>query len=375
MARNIFQNLYYKDLQRVYKKFDGLVLDNAVQDIPDLQGYFERIHKKISTNKRILISYHNHFWEPILNLASNIGLRKKVGLQNWISGEDLENILHLSGFEIISTKKRFFGITIITIARPNRIEFNQKSYSVSIIVPARNEEGNISKIVPSIPKFGKWQEIIFVEGNSTDQTWSAISNLQFLTYKQNSKSKKSKFKRIVKAYKQKGRGKADAVKLGFEKAKGDILIIYDADRTVEAKDLPRFYNALSSNLGEFANGSRLIYPMENQAMQTLNKIGNKLFSSLFTWILGQRFKDTLCGTKALFRKDYIFMKKHNKKYFEMDPFGDFALIFGAIKNNIKVIEIPVRYKERVYGTTNISRFRHGLILMKMTVAAFREFSF
>lgn len=384
MAKNTFQQLYHNDLKRVYKNFvyfgGNIVLDNVIGDIPDLQSYFDNIRKEIDPNTKILISYHNPSWEPVLTLASKLGLRKKIGIQNWLDQGDLKNILELSGFEVISSQKRFFGITAITIARlkqqiPNhKLQTNIKSqYSISIIIPARNEEGNIAKIIPSIPKFGKWQEIIFVEGHSTDHTWSAINNLQFTIYKQTPNSKNINFKRTIKAFKQKGKGKADAVWLGFAKAKGDILMIYDADRTVDAKDLPKFFNALALNPKAFANGSRMIYPMENQAMQTLNKIGNKIFGSLFTWILGQRFKDTLCGTKALFRKDYLYMRKYNKKYFRMDPFGDFALIFGAIKNRLKIIEIPVRYKEREYGSTNISRFRHGLILLKMTVAAFKEF--
>jgi glycosyltransferase involved in cell wall biosynthesis len=172
----------------------------------------------------------------------------------------------------------------------------------------------------------------------------------------------------VKIFKQKKRGKADAVRTGFAKASNDILMIYDADRTVDGGDLIKFYNVLASGIGEFANGSRLVYPMEKQAMQTLNKIGNKVFSMIFTWILGQKFKDTLCGTKAFFRIDYM-----NFKYSKSDPFGDFDLIFGAVRNNLKVVEIPVRYKEREYGTTNIRRFKHGLMLIGNVISAFTEF--
>jgi hypothetical protein len=366
MARNIFQKLYHKDLRKTYHDFPGKVLDNVIGDVPNLQDYFESMAKKLKPNTRILISYHNPVWEPALNLASALGLRRKVGLQNWLDQGDLKNILQLSGYEVIYSYLRFFGITTITVARvlENKKDQNKNKYGVSIIIPARNEEGNISKIIPSIPKFGKFQEIIFVEGGSGDQTRQKI-DIEI--------KKKHRRGLTIKVFKQDGKGKANAVWLGFEKAKGQILMIYDADRTVAASDLPKFYNILSEGLGNFANGSRMIYPMENQAMQTLNKIGNKLFGSLFTWILRQRFKDTLCGTKALFKEDYLYMRKHNKKYFKMDPFGDFALIFGAIKNNLKVVEIPVRYKERVYGSTNISRFKHGLILLKMTLVAFREF--
>lgn len=365
MVLNIFQKIYYNNLKWVYKKFSGVVLGNVVSDIPDLVGYFEKISKKLSPETRILITYHNHLWEPILSVASFLGLRKKLGIQNWLDESDIANILNISGFQIISTQKRFLGLIMLTIARkkPENKKISNE-YGVSIIIPARNEEGNISKIVSSIPKFGKWQEIIFVEGNSKDNTWDKI---------QIELSKKHKDYLSLKAFKQGGKGKADAVWLGFEKAKGEILMIYDADRTIPPSDLLKFYKVLVTGLGEFANGSRMVYPMENDSMRFLNQIGNKLFGIIFTKILGQNFKDTLCGTKALFNKDYQYMRKFNKRYFKMDPFGDFALIFGAIKNNLKVVEIPVRYKERVYGSTNINRFKHGLMLLKMTIAAFKEF--
>ena len=369
---NIFQKLYHRDLDKVYQGFrdsgEKIILDNIIGDITDLQVYFENLKIKVSSDTKVLISYHNPFWEPILNLASSMGLRTKVGIQNWLYQDDLKNILEISGFEVVSSDKRFFGITTITIAKPNKqkLKFKHKEHSVSIIVPTRNEEGNIVKIIPSIPKFGKWQEFIFVEGHSKDKTWEKILSL------------KSKFEnkdkvRSVKTFKQKGKGKADAVKLGFEKATGEILMIYDADRTVNASDLSKFYKALVEGKGKFINGSRLVYPMEKDAMRALNKIGNKFFGTLFTWILGTRFKDTLCGTKVMWKEDFVKYKKDYNKYLKNDPFGDFALIFTAIKHNLKVVEIPVRYKERVYGSTNINRFRHGLLLFKMALLAFIEF--
>ena len=236
MVNNIFQKLYHKDLRRVYGGFNGVILDNIIGDIPDLQAYFEGIRKEIGPDTKVLISYHNPTWEPVLTFASKLGFRKKVGVQNWLDQQDLKNILNLSGFEVVSSQKRFFGITTITIARiPNtKYLIPNTKYSVSIIIPARNEEGNIPKIIPSIPKFGKWQEIIFVEGHSTDSTWEKIKN------------EERKRKNVV-VLKQKGKGKADAVWQGFEKAKGDILIIYDADRTVDANDLPKFFDALVSH--------------------------------------------------------------------------------------------------------------------------------
>lgn len=365
MAKNIFQKIYYNNLRRIYKRFSGVVLNNVVNDTPDLVGYFEKISKKISTETRILITYHNHLWEPVLSFASFLGLRKKVGVQNWLDKSDIANILNISGFEAISTQTHLLGLIMTTVAR-KKVQLNKfnRKYTVSIIVPARNEEGNIPKIVPSIPTFGKWQEIIFVEGNSRDKTWDKIVEVT---------SQPTRLTLKLRKTRQKGKGKADAVWLGIEKAKGEIMMIYDADMTVEPKDLPKFYKVLASGLGEFANGSRMVYPMEHDSMRFLNQIGNKLFSIIFTKILGQSFKDTLCGTKAFFKNDYLYTRRHNNNYYKIDPFGDFALIFGAIKNNLKVVEIPVRYKERVYGSTNINRFRHGLILLKMTFIALKEF--
>lgn len=352
---NIFQKLYHKDLDKVYKRFSGIILDNVIGDIADLQDYFEQLRKQIDEKDRILISYHNPVWEPILILASAIGLRRKTNNQNWLDTEDLKGILKLSGYEVVSNRTRFFGLTKITVAKTSNVLKPSNKYSVSIIIPARNEEGNIPKIIQSIPKFGNKQEFIFVEGNSSDNTWEKVLE-------------EARKRRNVRILKQNSKGKADAAWLGLSKAKGDILMIYDADRTVEAKDLKKFYNVLATGLGEFANGNRLLYPMEKDAMRTLNKIGNQVFSWLFTWILGQHFKDTLCGTKAFWKKDFI--KFHKTK---TDPFGDFDLIFGAVRDNLKVVEIPVRYKERVYGKTNINRFYHGLLLLKMIILAFKEF--
>ncbi len=369
------------------RKYEFIILDNLIGDIPDVQNYFKKIQPLTKSQTRIIISYYNHLWEPVLKLGSRVGLRKVKHEQNWLDQKDINSLLELEGFDLVSHRQRLLipiyipilskfinkwvaplpiinslCLTTWSVARPKVNDITD--YTVSIIVPARNEKGNIRKIVKSIPRFGKLQEIIFVEGHSADNTWSAIGKELKKKHRKNLK---------VKAYKQKGVGKADAVRLGFKKAKGDILMILDADLTVNPKDLKKFYVALSTGKGEFINGSRLVYPMEKDAMRSLNKIGNKVFSWIFTWILGQRFKDTLCGTKALFRSDYEWISKNRKYFSEEDPFGDFDLIFGAVKKNLKVVEIPVRYKERAYGSTNISRFRHGLQLAKMTWVAYRKF--
>lgn len=380
--------LVIKDLHTSKRKskFDYLILDNIIGNVADIQDLLTKLKNNMHQRSRVIITYYNHLWEPVLKIASYFGLREKTPSQNWLDSEDIKNLLELSDYDVITTQKRLlfpiyipflsdlvnkwlsplpiinaFCLTSIVIARPK--PKRGKEYTVSIIIPARNEEENIPKIVKSIPKFGRSMEIVFVEGHSEDNTWDEI----------NKELKKRHPSNIsVKAYKQHGMGKANAVKLGFQKASGEILMIYDADRTVSAKDLKKFYNALASGIGEFANGSRLVYPIEKEAMQTLNKFANKAFSSIFSWILNQHFKDTLCGTKAIFKEHYEDIKKLNKFSFQQDPFGDFYLIFGSVMLNLKVVEIPVPYKQRQYGSTNINRFLHGFLLLKMTLLAFTK---
>jgi hypothetical protein len=402
------KNYYSRDLQKLYrflipkgeslikikahdkisskKRFKYVVADNCIGEIEDVQSFFEKLKQITLDDGRVIVTYYNYLWEPILRLGSNLGLRKKVPNQNWLDNDDISNLLNLSGFEVITRQKRLLipfhfplisdllnkfiahlpvinnlCLTIYVVAKPKQDKYND--YTVSIVIPARNEAGNVSKIVRKIPSFGKSQEIVFVEGHSSDDTWNKI---------QEEILKKRKGKIKIKAYKQRGKGKADAVRLGFAKATGEMLMIYDADMTVDPKDLPKFYNSLKFGAGDFANGTRLVYPMEKEAMQTLNKFFNKLFSIIFSWILGQRFKDTLCGTKVITRQNYLKIMKL-PKIFGKDPFGDFDLIFGSIKLNLKVVEIPVRYRERTYGSTNISRFRHGVQLARMTWLAFNKF--
>ncbi|MBL8051613.1 MAG: glycosyltransferase family 2 protein [Anaerolineales bacterium] len=239
-----------------------------------------------------------------------------------------------------------------------------KEPSVSVVVAARNEAGNIKNIFERLPKMGSKTELIFVEGHSKDNTYQTI--LDEIPLHPSTPS-------LV--FQQPGIGKADAIRLGFEKASGDILMILDADLTVPPEDLPRFYEAIASGTGEFINGVRLVYPMEKEAMQTLNFIGNKLFSMAFSWMLGQPIKDTLCGTKVMWRKDYEQIAANRSYFGDFDPFGDFDLIFGAAKINRKIVDLPIRYRERVYGTTNISRWKHGLLLLRMVTFAARRIKF
>jgi glycosyltransferase involved in cell wall biosynthesis len=256
-----------------------------------------------------------------------------------------------------------FALTNIHVARQVAIPADDK-YKVTVIVPARNEEGNIPAIFDRVPSMGKATELIFVEGNSTDQTYTAIEN--------EIPKHPNVYARLIK---QPGKGKGDAVRAGFDIATGDILMILDADLTVLPEDLPRFYEALTSSKGEFINGVRLVYPMDKEAMRFFNFLGNKFFSFAFSWLLGQPVKDTLCGTKVLWKKDYERIKAGRAYFGDFDPFGDFDLLFGAARLNLRIVDMPIRYHERTYGTTNISRWSHGWLLIKMLAFAARRLKF
>jgi glycosyltransferase involved in cell wall biosynthesis len=240
----------------------------------------------------------------------------------------------------------------------------EKNYnpSVSVVVPARNESGNIEAAITRTPDMGEWTEIIFVEGGSSDDTWEEIKRV------------KEKYpEKKIKITRQDGKGKGDAVRKGFQLAEGEILMILDADLTMPPEELPKFYKAIVENKGEFINGVRLVYPMEDQAMRLLNLYGNKFFSLIFTYILGQNYKDTLCGTKVLRKSDYEKLAANRNYFGDFDPYGDFDLIFGAAKLCLKTVQLPIKYKSRTYGETNISRFSGGWLLLKMSWLGFLKF--
>jgi glycosyltransferase involved in cell wall biosynthesis len=258
---------------------------------------------------------------------------------------------------------KYLALTNFIVARPQP-QPAMTAPSVSVVVPARNEAGNIPAIMARTPYLGQGTELVFVEGHSQDDTYTAIEQAM-AAYPE----------RCCQLFRQTGVGKGDAVRLGFQHARGDILMILDADLTVPPEDLPRFYEAIRSGKGEFINGVRLVYPMEKEAMRFANLLGNKFFSLAFSWLLGQPIKDTLCGTKVLWRTDYELIVANRAYFGDFDPFGDFDLLFGAAKLNLKIIDLPIHYRQRTYGTTNIQRWKHGLLLLRMVLFAARRIKF
>ena len=372
-------------------KFDFIVLSDIINDLWDVQEMFESIHKLLKPDGRIILNFYSRLWEFPLKAATALNVAKPTLLQNWLTLEDTSNLLNLSGFEVIRHWEeillplpfpiltafcnkflvriwpfQYLAMTHFMVARLKRVlnPLSQKRYTTSIIIPARNEEGNIRQAFERIQMIGKATEIIFVEGKSSDNTAAEIDK-QIQAHPQQK----------AVHLKQSGNGKGDAVRLGFSKAKGDVLMILDADLTMPPENLPRFYDALVSGAGDFINGVRLVYPMEKQAMQFLNLLGNKAFTLIFSFLIGQPIKDTLCGTKVLWRNDYQKIAKNRQYFGNFDPFGDYDLIFGAAKLNLKIVDMPIRYRERIYGTTNIQRWKHGWLLFRMVLFAARRLKF
>lgn len=375
-------------------EYEHVIASDVLGFIHDITSFMEDAKKSLIGGGRIVVTQYSSLWEPLLRIASRLGIRNKIIIeQNWLSLSDLKNMAHLAGFETVKSGTKmiipiyvpfvstFFnhyvaniwpfshlGLFHYLVARKpeKHRDINLgRIPSLSIIIPARNEAGTMETIVRDLPELGSSTELVFIEGNSTDNTYAEIERVAHEYGK----------KRKIIYSKQDGRGKGDAVRKGFEMATCDIVTIYDADMTVPAHEIKKFYTALIENRGEFINGSRLVYPMEEQSMRILNFFGNKFFSLAFSWILGQPLKDTLCGTKMLWRSDYKKIQQGRHFFGNFDPFGDFDLLFGAAKLNLKIIDLPVHYKQRVYGETNISRWKHGWLLLKMTIFAVRKLKF
>ena len=368
--------------------FDFIILSDTIGYLSDIESTLEKLHKICNADTRIIVAYYSPVWEPILNVAAWLKLKMPELPKALLNETDISSLLNSAGFETVKKQNKiifpfiFFGIGRIlnrfiscmpilsylcirsyVISRSLKAVSLDLPTSASVIIPCRNEKGNIRNALERLPLFTKNIEIIFVEGHSEDGTWDeikkVISDKNFIN---------KGFR--MKAIQQKGKGKADAVFQAFSIATNDVLIILDGDLTVPPEDIPRFWQKISSGDAEYINGTRLIYPMENEAMRFLNYIANKIFSILFTWLLGQRYTDTLCGTKVIRKRHFDKACVRNKDLGDFDPFGDFFIIFGAARLNLRMLEVPIRYRARKYGETQISRFSHGFLLIKMVIFAF-----
>lgn len=365
------------------KRFDYILFDH-VSDTVDVLSAFRRLKDLCEPHTRLVIYTYNHLWQPIVKLAERLRLKMPMPEQNWLSETDLCGLLLLSGFEWLRVYRvvifpkwipllsgflnRFVArlplfnklcMSIVVVARPAPKQLDPNNISVSVIVPCKNERENIKPAVQRIPDMGKHTEIIFCDDKSTDGTADEVNQMQH-KYPE----------RDIKLVEGPGICKAENVWTGFETAKGDVLMILDADLTVMPEELPNFFKALIEGKGEFINGSRLVYPMQKMAMKFTNMLGNKVFSTVFSYLLGQKIKDTLCGTKVFWRTEWERMKPILDLW-GTDRWGDYKLLFSASKLHLRIADLPIHYQERVFGATKMVRvFKNGLIMLRMCLIGF-----
>jgi 2-polyprenyl-3-methyl-5-hydroxy-6-metoxy-1,4-benzoquinol methylase len=374
-------------LQSLEGPFDFIILSDTIGLVEDCDALLKALHACANPSTRLIVAYYSQIWEPLLHVAEAIGQKMPQVQLNYLSTSDIANLLHLADYEVVGrdwrqlVPKHLLGFGPLVnrllaplpfirrlclrnyvVARPEiRARAPAALPSVTVVVPCRNERGNIENAVRRLPDFAPDMEVIYVEGHSHDGTFEECERVRG-AYPG----------RDIKVMRQDGKGKGDAVRKGFGAARGEVVMILDADLTVAPEDLPKFYQALVTGRGEFINGTRMVYPKAGEAMRFLNNIANRAFAIIFSYLLNQRFTDTLCGTKVLWRRDYEKIVRNRGYFGDFDPFGDFDLLFGAAKLNLKIVEIPIRYASRAYGETQISRFRHGWMLLRMVVFAWRK---
>ncbi len=376
-------------LARAGGPFDTILLVNLVTHLKDVQATLEALHAVSHPRTRVLIYSYSRLWQPLLRLAELVGMKYRQPPEAWLPPEEIKAMLALADFELVRDDAHivcpvgiplladlanrylgrlpileWFSLTFGIVARPAPARAAAASGvepTVSVVIPCRNEAGHIAPLVAGLPKLAQGSEFLFVEGNSTDDTAAVIER----TVAEHPELP-------LRFFRQPGKGKGDAVRFGFAQARGDVLLILDSDMGVAPADVPKFVAALARGKCEMVNGSRLVYPMQGKAMRFLNLLANKFFAFLFSWLLGQQVRDTLCGTKALWRLDYERIAANRAYFGDFDPFGDFDLLFGAARLNLHISDLAVRYHERTYGETNISRFSHGWLLLQMSAFAARK---
>jgi len=368
----------FPDLTAESEKRTAILVNGTFNHEFDIQGLLSQLKPKLSRTSRVIAVLYNPYLRSLYSLANWLGIRKGELPSTFVTQVDLRNIVKIAGFEIVLTRLavcfpwrmlgfgnlinrvlplvplvRWLSLTYIIVLRPTG---RPARPGISCVIPARNERGNIENALSRFPNLGCETEIVFVEGHSNDGTWEEIQRVAALYG--------DRFR--IKALQQTGKGKADAVRLGFAHATQPLLVILDADLTMPPEMLGRFYEAYCQGFGDFINGSRLVYPMEGDAMRFLNRLGNIFFAKMLSGILGVRIGDSLCGTKLVTRYDYQRMVAWRRDFGDFDPFGDFELLYPAAVLGLGIVDIPIRYLARTYGETNIQRFRHGLLLLKMT---------
>ena len=410
IAREKYPDLQFKvadaEALTIDEKFDFVVASDLIGELGDITAMFECFMSVSHVASKLILTFHSPTLEEVLRIAQRAKFAMAPVRQNWLGVETARSLLALSDLRVVHENHsllvpiaipvfsnavnrflsgrrafKYFDLLNVLVAEtvPDRPE--PKPLRCSVVIPCRNEIGNIDAAVERMPDLGPGTEIIFVDGASTDGTkerieqtidrYRGLKDIKLILQMPDADYGKQKDDPDAPTVMLK-LGKGDAVRKAFEVANGDVLMILDADLTVPPEDLPRFLKPLATGKGRFVNGSRLVYPMEERAMKFVNYVGNWFFGKLFSWLLEQPIRDTLCGTKVLLKSDYEMIKAGRKHFGEFDPFGDFDLLFGAARLGLPIVEVPVRYRRRLAGVSKVRVSRHGWLLVAMSAVAFRR---
>jgi hypothetical protein len=368
------------DLSGESDRRTAVLLNGVCNYSYDIEGLLRELRPRLSRSSRVILVLFNPYLDWLYRFAVRLGLKSGDVPTTFITNTDVDNLCRLSGFERVRTRAagyiplRLLGLgsminallpavpllrhlALTNVITLRSLLHQRKRPSLAVVIPARNEKGNVENALLRMPSMDADLEIIFVEGHSSDGTWEEIERVR--------EAYADRFR--IRSLRQTGKGKADAVRLGFANATSDLLTILDADLTMPPELLPRFLEAYVDGRADFINGNRIVYPMEGDAMRFLNRLGNVFFAKALTAVLGVRVGDSLCGTKLVARHDYARFIAWRRDFGDFDPFGDFELIYPAADLGLGIVDVPIRYRARTYGSTNISRFRHGAMLLKMTL--------
>jgi len=393
LVNNVLTEQQLKDLidpknSETNNKWKTVILTFPLNNFVNLVGFFDKLDSSLNEEAKVIVSYYSKIWKPFFFIFSLFGLIRNYKNSLFFSKDTLEIFLRTGNFEISKKIPNYFipfNIPIINKFLSILINFlpfldnlsvtkvfylRKKNYKkrqnkkISLIIPCKNEQGNILNIVTDAKKeLIIPYEIIFVDDKSSDNTFQIIIDC------------KKKFSDVdIQVTKGPGKGKSLAVNEGIKIATGYYSIIFDADMTVNMKDINVFYNAISNGNADIINGSRLVYKPYTGAMRYLNFLGNKFFSKLSSFITGELITDTLCGSKCFITKDFKIFNEFKDNNNINDIWGDFNILYSSNFYGLKCIDLPVRYYERVEGETKMKkRFYFFLNMLSTSIKAMNRF--
>ncbi len=361
-------NIHYvnENIENILSDCDTVVISDIEHQLNPAKNLLN-LSRIVGDNTKIILLSKNMVWMiliKILKLFFSFSPKKN----NFLPSSYLDNLYSSCNLELIRQEKiialpinipfltkiinrifrlpllNFFCMSNIAILKKKiKNSSNHKDLKISFIIPCKNEQDNIKVFEQKINENTEPDEYLFGDDNSSDKTSDEIDKL----------IEKLSDKKIIK-YNGPGICKSENVYKGIDLSSGDIIVIYDADHTVSFEDIKFSVSIMKKTNVDFINCTRMIYPQKDGAMKFANFIGNTIFASLFSLLFKKKITDTLCGTKIFYKKDWEKIKENTSQWGMKDLWGDFDLLIGAYKNNLKITEVPVTYYERRENETKMT---------------------